>query len=554
MNTRDYLDGNSFDGYKFFGAHKKEKGYIFRLLAPKADEVYLLGDFNNWEKSPMRKYATGVFSLSIDGAKEGDSYQYLIVNGEREVKKIDPFAKAIIYEEKSCLIVDESYKFKYKKKEAIPKNILQIHLGSLFKDKGKSEKEVFDAIIKHAKNNSYSSILLMPVNEYQNYKSLGYSSLNLFSYSRRYGKLTSLKRFIDLAHKANIQIIIEMDISEFDPDIYGLKDFDGNNLYNYPYEDILYNYFGQINFDITEGSCKSYIKSAIDYYLSDYKVDGIYFSSIENSIFWQGDDSRGVNKEWIEFIKDINTYIKAKKALALASFNGTYDMNLGFSEVFDNRSKTLINMMKDQPIRRDDYKKYINDLIRNENSDEILGFSYVDSYQNEANMPMKMYGNDNKFAQLKALYTFLYTLKNPKMLFMGDDSGNLKTFSAFDTFDFENIGEKIEGINDFYKEIVSLWTSQKTLSDSSSEVELLDSEGHSLYAYKKKIGKTMSLVVVNYTDIAYEIKSPYDLSEIFNTEDLKFGGDGNINGTLDRGDLIKIKGFSACVFNIRQSK
>ena len=75
MNTRDYLEGLSFDGYKFFGAHKKDKGYIFRLLAKEASEVYIIGDFNNWQRQAMRKYPTGVFSISIEDAKEGQKYQ-----------------------------------------------------------------------------------------------------------------------------------------------------------------------------------------------------------------------------------------------------------------------------------------------------------------------------------------------------------------------------------------------------------------------------------------------------------------------------------------------
>ena len=93
MNTRDFLDGKSFDGYKFFGAHKKDKGYIFRVLAPNADKVSIIGDFNDWQKQSMRKYSTGVFSITIDKAKVGDTYQYVISIGDKEVKKNRPFCK-----------------------------------------------------------------------------------------------------------------------------------------------------------------------------------------------------------------------------------------------------------------------------------------------------------------------------------------------------------------------------------------------------------------------------------------------------------------------------
>lgn len=123
MNTRDYLEAKSFDGYKFFGAHKKDKGYIFRLLAPNASEAYIIGDFNDWEKQAMRKYSTGVFSITIDQAKIGDSYQFILRDGESEVKKIDPFAKSINYREKAAVICDGSYKFKSKKIKTDVRNI-----------------------------------------------------------------------------------------------------------------------------------------------------------------------------------------------------------------------------------------------------------------------------------------------------------------------------------------------------------------------------------------------------------------------------------------------
>lgn len=549
MNTRDYLKGKSFDGYKFFGAHKKDKGYIFRLLAAGADKAYLIGDFNDWQRQAMRKYSTGVFSLSIDKAKPGDRYQFVLVRGDDEFKKIDPYSRVISYEDKSSIIVDDSYKFTNKKINTLPKNILQVYLGSLFKNK-KNANQIFKDLLDHAKANSYTSILLMPINEYQNYKSLGYSSMNLFSYSLRYGDIKDFKNFIDLAHKNGIQVIAEMDISEFDPDSYGLINFDGSASYNYDYEDICYNYFGQVNYDISKDITKSYIKSAVDYYIKEYKLDGIYFSSIENSIYWQGDEYRGVNKEWVNFIKEINFYIKSSNSLALASFNGKYDMDLNFSYVYDTRSKSLVNMMKDPPFKRDSYKHYINDMIEANNGENILGFSYVDSYQNEANLAMKIYSTSEKFEQMKTLLFFLYTLDSPKVLFMGDDRGDLRTFSAYNSFDFKNIERKIEGLEAFYKDLAKLFVEDKNLGNNPIKIQVLDTEGYSLYAYKRIYKKASYLIIVNFTDIDYQIPSPYKLEEIFNTESLSYGGSGNINGRVLRKEIINIEAYSAAVFKI----
>lgn len=551
MNTRDYLEAKSFDGYKFFGAHKKDRGYIFRLLAPNASEAYIIGDFNDWEKQAMRKYSTGVFSITIDQAKIGDSYQYILVNGNKEIKKIDPFAKSINYVEKSSVICDDSYKFKIKKTKTEVKNILQVFLGSLFKDKTKSTDEIFNSIIDHAKENNYDCLSLMPVNEYQNYKSMGYAPMNLFSYTNRYGDIVSFKKFIDLAHKNKIKILLELDIGEFDPDSMGLINFDGSNIYNYDYDDILYNYYGSVNFGLSNDLARSYIQSAVDYYLKEYKIDGIYFPAIENVIYWQGDKNRGINKESFDFLSKLNTHIKESKALSLAGFSGEYDHDIDFDMVFDNKTKACVNMLKDEPIKRDYYKNFIIDLINKATSKNLLGFAFVDSFLNEASLAMKMYSDDKKLEQLKSLFTFLYTIKSPKMLFMGDDSGDLRTFSVYNEFDFKNFERNIVDFNTYYKDISDLFIKERSLSDKESEVSLLDIEGFSLYAYKRSFKNENLLVVINFTDIDYKIESPYDLEEIINTEDLKYKGSGNINGSLSKGESINIMPFGSAIFRIK---
>lgn len=551
MNTRDYLEAKSFDGYKFFGAHKKAKGYIFRLLASEASEVYIIGDFNNWQRQAMRRYPTGVFSISIEEAKAGHRYQYIIKNSDEEFKKIDPYSKMIDYKEKSSVIVEDEYKFKAKEKKLTSQNILQAHLGSLFKDKEKTSDEIFESIINHCRDNNYTSVLLMPINEYQNYKSMGYSALSLFSYSERYGTSLDFKKFVDKAHKNNIQVLLEFDIGGFDPDETGLIKFDGSNVYNYDYEDILYNYYGSVNYDLSKNLTKSYIQSALAYWANEYKLDGLLFPSIENSLYWQGDKSRGINKDSLSFVENLISYLKAKGLLAMASFNGIYDFDLAFDMVFDSRSKTLINMLKDQPIKRDYYKNFINDIIINDKTDRILGFLYVDSYQNEANLAMKMYSEDKKFEQEKVLFTFLYSLKSPKLLFMGDDCGDLRTFSVYNKFSFDSYDDNLEHINKYYKAISKIFMKEKALNSKDSLTQYLDIGGFSLYAYKRIYKNEELLVIINFTDIDYEIRSDYSLEEIINTESLEYKGSANVNGLVNVGEMINIKGFSAAIFKIK---
>lgn len=184
MNTREYLEGKSLDGYKFFGPHKrKSNDYIFRVLAPGANNVFISGDFNDWDKTPLRKYSTGVFSVSISEAKDNDRYQYFIEDSEGKLyKKLDPYSKKINLDEEVSVLESTAYKFKYKKVSTKPKNIYQIHLGSLFRDK-KDKKKVYEKIVEHLKENNFTHVQVMPISEYKNYKQMGYSSLGLFAFS-----------------------------------------------------------------------------------------------------------------------------------------------------------------------------------------------------------------------------------------------------------------------------------------------------------------------------------------------------------------------------------
>lgn len=551
MNTRDYLDGKSQDGFEFFGSHKrKAKDYIFRVLAPEAKNVYIAGDFNNWEKSSLRKYQTGVFSITFNQVNEGDRYEYLIEDVEGNFyKKLDPYSKKICLEEGLTVIDNSAYKFKYKKISQKPKNIYQVHLGSLFRDK-EDKIKVYEKLVNHIKDNNFTHVQIMPVSEYKNYKQMGYSSLGLFAFSERYGSLDDFKYFIDILHKNKLGIIVELDIAEFDPDFLGLDKFDGTNLYNYDYDNIKYNYYGSINFDPGKNFVKSYLLSLVNYYVKELRIDGIYFSSAENMIYWQGDKNRGVNNSWLELIREINDLIRQNKSYSIAGINGVYEeFDLGFDLIFDSELRNIVEVFQRQPIERAGYQTYINNLIKNGNSKKVLGFSYVDSYLNEANLAMKMFSDNKKISQLKTLFTFLMTLKSSKFIFMGDELADMRTFSIYNNFDVSEIINK--NFNQYYKDLAKIFLNTKALCEDESSIKVLDVDGYSIYAYERTYKNEKYLVVVNFTDIGYEINSPYNLEEIINTNNLKYEGTGNVNGKIIIGEEIRIEPFGSAIFKIK---
>ena len=552
MNTRDYINGKSAEGYEFFGAHnRKAKDYIFRVLAPDAKNVYLAGDFNNWEKTPLRKYSTGVFSVTVDEANEADRYQYFIEDSSGNLyKKLDPYSKKICLDEEVSVIENSNYKFKNKKVTDKPKNIYQIHLGSIFRGK-EYKKKVYNNLVAHIKENNFSHVQIMPISEYKNYKQMGYSSIGLFAFSERYGSHDDFKYFVDLLHKEKIGVIAELDIAEFDPNFLYLDKFDGTNIYNYDYDNIKYNYFGSINFDPDKNLVKSYLLSVVNFYLKELRLDGIFFPAVENMVYWQGDRNRGINESWLDLIREINSLIKANKAYSIAGVNGVYeDLNLGYDLVFDSEFRKIVEVFQRVPMERAGYQAYIRNLIQNGLSSKVFGFSYVDSFLNEANLAMKMYSEDRKIDQLKTLFTFLMTLKSSKLIFMGDELADMRTFSIYNDF---NVSEIVnQNFNEYYKDLAKIFLSTKALSEDDSEVKIFDVDGYSIYAYERSFRNERYLIIVNFTDIGYEITSPYMLNEIINTNDLKYEGTGNINGKINKDEEIGIEAFGSAIFKIEK--
>lgn len=553
MDTKVYLKGKSKNAYEFFGAHKKDIGYIFRLFAPNASKVEIIGDFNDWQEQSLRKYPTGVFSLTIKNAKANDRYKYVVYDSNgNTVKKLDPFSRSILVDENCSLVSDDTYEFENNKVNKDALNIYQVHLGLLLKDKSKSIKEHYEDLIYHAKDNNFTHISLMPITEYKNYKSMGYSSIGLFALSDRYGNINIFKEFIDKCHQENIGLILELDLGEFDPDPYYLADFDSTRLYDYDYNDIRYNYYGSMNFDLSKNASKSYLLSVVNYWIKEFNIDGICISNIENIIYWQGDKNRGVNSAGEILLREIIELIRSKKSLSIASYNGIYDLDFDFDYIFDNSMRSLIRIFQKKPYDRNNYKSDIYKLINKNNSDRILGFSYIDSYLEEASLAMKMHGDMHKFDQLKSLLTLIYTLNSRKMIFMGDEFADLRTFSIYNSLNFKKLDKSQEYFNKFFKDLTRTYINNEALSNKSSITQILDIGGYSIYAYIREFNDKRMLIIVNLTDVDYSIVSPYNLVELINSHNLNYGESGNINGSIEKNEKIRIEAYGAVIFQIKK--
>ncbi|WP_236785547.1 GlgB N-terminal domain-containing protein [Anaerococcus ihuae] len=494
METRKYLNGESFDGYKFFGNHKKsENSYIFRTLGPSAKNIYIVGDFNGWKEEKLRKYSTGVFSKTIKNVKEFDKYLYVIEdkNG-RKSYKLDPFSKLSDEKCENSIIFDKSFDYSYKIKENRNLNIYEINFRNI-------DKKIFtnDKFIDYIKENNFTHLKIMEI------------FTDSFSYNKKLFDLEDLKVFIDRCHKNNIGIIMDVEISSFYPNEKSLLRFDGSNMYTYDYDDILYNYDGKINIDPNKKIVKSFILSFINYLIVEFNLDGLSFINLENLIFWQGDKSRGVNQSWIELIKIINSHIKSLNKLSLGFYNSIWKddigLDLGFSYIYDKTMEKIIKIMQKYPYQRHDYSYVVKNLIENDYRKFLLGFNYFDSLGEGASLAMKMHSNDKKYDQLRTLFLLTYTLNSKKILFMEDERGSLETYSFDKKIDFEVKNKNEKDFNKFYKKISKFFKDNEDLYEGDFKTKVLDIEGYSLFAFKRKGKNSEYLIIINLTDLEYKI-------------------------------------------------
>ena len=519
MDTRKYLEGKGYDGYKFFGNHKKaNNSYIFRILAPNAKNVYIIGDFNLWTEEKLRKYSTGVFSKTIKNVKEFDKYLYVIENENgKKFYKLDPYAKLIDKENKNSLVYDKSYKFSYKYKNKKNLNMYQMSAKNFDRKIFEDEKNM-DKFIQYLKENNFTHIDFMPIFANRFKEDFSYGSSFYFSINETYIEIEKIKLFIDLCHKNKLGIIFEIDISSFDPFEKYLNKFDGSNMYNYDYDDILYNYSGLINIDPTKNLAKSFVFSFVTYLIKEFNIDAIAIANLENLIFWQGDKSRGYNENWLGFIRNINEYINDLNKISIGFYNSIWKNDikedLGFDLIYDRALAKLIKINQKNPFERANYSYIVKNIIENDYKNYLLGFNYFDSLSEGASLAMKMNSNDKKYDQLKTLFLLVYTLNSNKMIFSSDEFGSLETFNFDKKINIFKQNESEKDFNEFYKKLSDFYIRNKNLYENESKTKILEIEGYSLYAFKRIYKNEEYLVIINLTDLEYKIDFPEKIEKI----------------------------------------
>ena len=196
-----------------------------------------------------------------------------------------------------------------------PLNIYEIHFGSFRKPSDKADdwynyEEMIDILIPYLTKNGYNYLEIMPLNEYPCDESWGYQATGFFSPTSRYGTADQLKAFVDACHKHGIGVLMDFVPVHFAVDSYGLANYDGTSLFEYPNSAVGVSEWGSCNFMHSRGETRSFLQSCANYWISEFHMDGIRMDAISRAIYWQGDPARGVNLNAVEFLQYMNQGLK----------------------------------------------------------------------------------------------------------------------------------------------------------------------------------------------------------------------------------------------------
>lgn len=579
LADKSYLfnTGRSFKSYGFLGCHMHDEGRAeFNVWAPNAKSVAVVGDFNDWQDSPMKQIEnTGIWHIEINNAKLDNLYKFAIVgpDGERNLK-IDPYATQFEKKPGDAAVITPPIGHKWhdglwlgrrkrSKPAQRPMNIYEVHLGSWKRhddDSYYTYSEYADELIPYVKNLGYTHIELMPVMEHPLDASWGYQQLGYFATTSRFGSREDFLNFIDKCHLANIGVIVDWVPGHFIRNYDALYQYDGTPTFEYQDENRADNKgWGAWNFDLGKAQVQSFLISSALYWIDECHLDGLRVDAVSNMLYLDYDVGKEnlVNKygdnrnlEGIEFLQKLNQVVhqehpdtlmiaeesSAYKGVTDSVANGglgfDYKWNLGWMH------DTLKFFEMDPLYRHDHYNLLTFAFVYMYNEKFILPFSHDEVVHGKKSLMHKMPGDRyNQFANLRTMTTYLLAFPGKKLTFMGSEWGQFlewRDWSQLEWVDLKDpLNQKMQAftkaINDVYHDERPLW--EQDYEPEGMIYSNTDDNESSTMGFIRQGKKKRQFVVAAFNFVPvekqdYRIGVPYsgDYELLINTEDERFGG------------------------------
>ena len=462
MDSFLFHEGTFYKSYEFLGAHYIEgEGYRFVVWAPRAREVYLTGDFNNWNETnlPMRRIGeSGLWNIVLPNVEEYQCYKYRIISFEGEVLyKADPYAfhaeerpktASKLYDIKGFEWNDDYWQNnKEDDQYNQPLNIYELNLYSWKrKENGDlySYRELADELIPYVKKLGYTHIELMPIMEHPFDGSWGYQLTGYFAPTSRYGTPKDFMYFINECHKKNLGVILDWVPVHFCKDAHGLARFDGTYCFeSSDYIKAENNQWGTLNFDYTKPEVQSFLISNALYWHEYYHIDGLRIDAVAYMLYldFTGNDIKNEyggreNIPAIEFLRKLNktvfeyypqTMMIAEESTAWPLVtHPIHEGGLGFNYKWNmGWMNDILEYMEMDPIYRKDHQSALTFTMTYAFSENyVLPFSHDEVVHGKKSLLDKMPGSyEEKFSSLRLLYLYMYAHQGKKRLFMSGEFG-----------------------------------------------------------------------------------------------------------------------------------
>jgi 1,4-alpha-glucan branching enzyme len=585
-----FNEGNHHELYDKLGAHplitNDTAGTYFAVWAPNARDVYVIGDFNGWNRSSHRlqsREKSGIWEGFIPGIGDGIVYKYYIVSqyNEYTVEKADPLAFFSEVPPKTASIVhnleyawgDQQWMQERRERNKLdaPISIYEVHLGSWRRvpeedNRWLTYREIAPRLARYINMMGFTHVEFLPVMEHPFYGSWGYQTTGYFTPTSRYGTPQDFMYLVDYLHQHDIGVILDWVPSHFPNDEHALGFFDGTHLYEHadPIRGVHPEWNSYI-FNYGRNEVRSFLKSSALFWLDKYHADGLRVDAVASMLYldygrkegeWLPNEDGGrENLEAMAFLSQFNetVYVEKPDVQTIAEESTawpmvsrpTYAGGLGFGLKWDMgwMHDTLVYMTSD-PIHRSFHQ---NDLtfrmVYAFTENFVLPLSHDEVVYGKASLLSKMPGDDwQKFANLRLLLGYMYAQPGKKLLFMGGEFGQRREWSHEESLEWHLLEYPPHaGLQQWVTDLNLLYLKEPALYQIDFDpagFEWIDTGDykHSILSFIRKgyAAEDMIAVVLNFTPethFNYDIGVPLadNWGEILNSNAAKYGGSGQVN-------------------------
>ncbi|ACE85398.1 1,4-alpha-glucan branching protein GlgB [Cellvibrio japonicus] len=584
-----FAEGQHWNIYNLLGAHPRQvdgiNGVLFATWAPNAERISVVGNFNDWDgrHHPMRvRGSSGLWELFIPGVQPGDLYKFEIRNRQTGAVflKSDPYGQSFEHRPSTSSIITADSAFAWQDADwmehrahwdwqASPLSIYEVHLGSWrrgWAGEFLSYRELAHQLADYVKYMGFTHVEILPVSEHPLDDSWGYQTTGYYAPTSRFGSPDDFRYFVDHLHQQGIGIILDWVPAHFPKDAHALARFDGSALYEH--EDPRlgeHRDWGTLIYNYGRSEVRNFLLANALFWLKEYHIDGLRVDAVASMLHLDYSRQPG---EWIPNIHGGNenleamTFLQQLNAICHGQHSGalviaeestawpqvtrpTWVGGLGFSMKWNmGWMHDTLEYMSREPVHRQYHHNQLTFGMMYAFTENFqLPFSHDEVVHGKGSMINKMPGDDwQKFANLRLLYTYLYTYPGSKLLFMGGEFAQWSEWAHGRSLDWhlldygphQGVQSAVKDLNHLYRQVPSLYQ-RNFRGDGFEWIDCHDST-QSIISYIRSSDSEFTLVILNFTPVPrynYRIGVPVagQYQEVFNSDSQFYGGSnlGNAN-------------------------